>query len=240
MKTELPIKQFSGGGFIETTDTVVMERNIRLIFNGVPRLTVSVSPAELEAFIYGFMYTSGLIGSPHDVRSVESGEEEVRVELVDSRMVSGDLTIGSAGGRFPAAANRGKVFEERWMPDLSALFSLYETFINKSQVFSQTGGVHSAGIAGGGEVHYFSEDIGRHNAIDKVIGKGLLAGIDFSAHYLLLSGRISSEITGKAFNAGIPCIVSQSATTSLAVERARQYNMTVIGFLRGQRCNIYT
>lgn len=240
MKSELVIKQFSGGGFEETVDSVVIERNIRLILNGKHRFTVSLSPEELEAFVLGFMYTSGLIGSVRDVKSIETGEDEVRVELFDNAKISKLFAVGTAGGRFPVMANRGKIFEERWMPDLSVLFVLYQDFINQSQVFTRTGGVHSAGIAGSGEVLFFSEDIGRHNAVDKVIGKALLAGIDFSAHCLLLSGRISSEVTGKAYNAGIPCLVSRSATTSLAVERARQNNMTIIGFLRGQRCNIYT
>jgi len=107
-------------------------------------------------------------------------------------------------------------------------------------VFTLTGGVHAAAISDGKNILFFSEDIGRHNAVDKVIGKTFLNGINFSITILLSSGRISLEIVKKAITAGIPVVLSRSAPTSLAIQTASVKNLTLIGFLRGKRFNIYS
>jgi len=131
-------------------------------------------------------------------------------------------------------------FPSKLIPNLPSLPALFQEFNKQSVVFQQTGGVHSAAISDGKEVLFFTEDIGRHNALDKTIGKALLKEVELGDYFLLTSGRVSGEITKKCFYAGVPTIVSHSAPTSMALERASQFNMTIIGFLRGQRFNIYT
>ena len=115
-----------------------------------------------------------------------------------------------------------------------------QTFNKTSELFKETGGVHSAMICDReGEVA-FSEDIGRHNAMDKVIGYCINQEIDFTQTYAITSGRISSEILLKVAKANIPILISRSAPTDLAVEMATTLGMTLVGFARGTKANIYS
>lgn len=117
---------------------------------------------------------------------------------------------------------------------------LMKEFNNKSELFRETGGVHSCAICSRDEMIFFSEDIGRHNAIDKVIGKSIMSDRGFKDKILLTTGRISSEIILKTARSGIPIIVSHSAPTEFAVKIARELNITMIGFARGDRMNVYS
>jgi FdhD protein len=109
-------------------------------------------------------------------------------------------------------------------------------------IFDRTGGLHAAGLFDSeGNLLHLREDVGRHNAVDKVLGRALLDGLlPLNQHVLLLSGRISFEIMQKALAGGIPIIAAVSAPTSLAVQFAAESGQTLIGFLRNQRMNIYT
>ncbi|MDO8734675.1 MAG: formate dehydrogenase accessory sulfurtransferase FdhD, partial [Elusimicrobiota bacterium] len=100
--------------------------------------------------------------------------------------------------------------------------------------------VHSAGFSDGKKISVFAEDIGRHNAVDKLIGKALIDGIDTKDKILFTSGRVSSDIVQKVLRAKIPVIVSHSAPTSFAVKLCKEKNITLIGFARGRRMNIYS
>ncbi|MCK5427578.1 MAG: formate dehydrogenase accessory sulfurtransferase FdhD, partial [Thermodesulfovibrionia bacterium] len=113
-------------------------------------------------------------------------------------------------------------------------------FQKKSELFRSTGGVHSAALCDAHEMLVFAEDIGRHNAVDKVIGYAFLENIPMQNKILLLSGRLSSEIINKAVRAKVPLLISRAAPTDIAVETAKKYNLTLIGFLRGQKLNVYS
>jgi FdhD protein len=110
----------------------------------------------------------------------------------------------------------------------------------KALLFKATGGVHSAALADNEMLLYFYEDIGRHNAVDKIIGECLLNGTATDDKALFTSGRISSEIMLKAAKLKIQLIVSRAAPTSLSVELAEALNITLVGFVRGRRMNIYS
>jgi len=110
----------------------------------------------------------------------------------------------------------------------------------ESELYRATGGVHSAALCDNRALLIFSEDIGRHNAIDKIFGKCLIEGIQTDNRVIITSGRISSEILLKIAKRNIPIIVSRSAPTSLAVKLANKLGITLIGFARGKRINIYT
>ena len=112
--------------------------------------------------------------------------------------------------------------------------------MKKSEGYKSTGGVHSAALADERHMLVFTEDIGRHNAVDKVIGYALLENIPLQGKIMLASGRLSSEIVSKCARSGIPAVVSRAAPTSLAVKIADAADITLIGFVRGNRMNIYT
>jgi FdhD protein len=111
---------------------------------------------------------------------------------------------------------------------------------DKALLFKSTGGVHSAALAERDKLLFYNEDIGRHNAVDKIVGQCILKNISLEDKILLTSGRISSEIVIKGAKLGLPIIVSRSAPTSLAVALARETGITLVGFARGKRLNIYS
>ncbi|MFA5354056.1 MAG: formate dehydrogenase accessory sulfurtransferase FdhD, partial [Thermodesulfovibrionales bacterium] len=113
-------------------------------------------------------------------------------------------------------------------------------FQDASELYKVTGCVHSAALSDGKEILCLAEDIGRHNAVDKVIGYALSEGIPFEGKIMLASGRLSSEIVSKCARWGIPVVASRTSPTSLAVEIAEKYGVTVTGFIRAERMNVYT
>jgi FdhD protein len=242
MKKEITIKEYKAGKTAEKKDLVVVEKNMELILNGKTRISLSISPREFREFTYGFLLSSGFITSENDVKKLHIGEESIDVSLELKRDAGYILSLGSSGGRHieVTQGEAEKPFQARMIPQFDKLFPLFEEFTGKSVVFAETGGVHSAAVCDGQTIVFFAEDIGRHNAVDKVIGKALLKKIDFAGHFLMLSGRISGEIVKKSFYAGFSTIVSRSAPTSMAIEKAKENNMLIIGFLRGNRFNIYT
>ncbi|MDD1729642.1 MAG: formate dehydrogenase accessory sulfurtransferase FdhD, partial [Methanospirillum sp.] len=109
-----------------------------------------------------------------------------------------------------------------------------------SELHVKTGGIHVVGLISRSEIIIKTEDIGRHNALDRVIGYALRKGIDLTGTCVLISGRISSEMSRKCILAGIPIIASRGATTSLAIEMGNATGLTIIGFIRGGKMNVYT
>ena len=127
--------------------------------------------------------------------------------------------------------------------ELSTIYRLPGTLASAQKVFRSTGGLHAAGLFDpSGRLLVLKEDVGRHNALDKLIGWALLAGraADLRGGIVLVSGRASFELAQKCATAGIPILCAVSAPSSLAVDVARRFGLTLIGFLRGERCNIYT
>jgi len=120
------------------------------------------------------------------------------------------------------------------------LISLMNSFQKKSITFRETGGVHSAALSDGNNILVFKEDIGRHNALDKTIGEALMKGLNMEGLIVLTAGRISTEIISKVAKTQAAFLISRSAPTDQAVKLARELNLTLIGFVRGRRMNIYT
>jgi FdhD protein len=214
------------------------------------------TPGHDDELAAGFLVTEGLIARREDVLRIEPcGRNEdgnlVNVQLAPEVAVDfdkltrhvfassscglcGKATIDAVRGQFPPITSDLLI-------DASTLLALPERMRQTQSTFDRTGGLHaSAMFSPSGELLVLREDVGRHNALDKVIGYGLLSGLlPYDRHVLLVSGRTSFEIMQKALAARVPLIAAVSAPSSLAVDFARESGQTLIGFLRGERMNVY-
>jgi FdhD protein len=175
--------------------------------------------------------------------SIEYGEDVVVDVPAEGEVVSTEdavITSGCIGGiTFPKRLVLQRIEDPFTIP-ADTLKALFRVFQKASDLYQLTGCVHSAGLSDGERMLCLAEDIGRHNAVDKVIGYALLEDIAFSGKIMLASGRLSSEIVSKCAKWGIPMVASRTSPTSLALEIAEKCGVTVAGFVRADRFNVYT
>ena len=195
------------------------------------------SASEIESISHGPDLHRESVGNPSEIKLPREPDlTELTRHVFPSRScgVCGKATIDSVFQQFPPLISSLAVDPEVILTLPTALRAAQETF-------EKTGGLHASALfTAGGELLLLREDVGRHNALDKVIGRGLQDGIDFGQVVLLVSGRISFELTQKALAAGISIIAGISAPTSLAVDLAKKSGQTLIGFLREHGFNLYT
>jgi FdhD protein len=251
---EFDIIEYRDGALTEISDSIASEKRLRIFSDGKEVLNLLCTPTMVKELVVGFALSEGLLedkttGSPAQEWCSERieviwKEEEIEVNLpVIIPDTMGTLTSGCAKGiTFISNPSGDKlpVLRDDTSISATALLEQYKVFQKKSELFRETGGVHSAALCSESEIIVFTEDIGRHNAVDKIIGYSFLENISLKGKILLLSGRLSSEITIKAIQSHIPILVSRAAPTDLSVSIARTSNITLIGFLRGQHMNIYS
>ena len=245
------ILRVTGESRSNVDDVVARESPLTIILNNQELVTLLCSPKDLNYLAVGFLSSEGLVDSKDDVKSVTVDEVRgvVRVETVDDRTLANELLfkrlITSGCGRgasFYSAAdvqNRAKI-ESRTEISPDEVSTLVRDFQHHSELYRTTGGVHSAALCDARNILVFNEDIGRHNAVDKIFGECLLKGILTDGKVIVTSGRISSEILLKVARGNIPIIISKSAPTNLGVKLANDLGITLLGFVRGKRMNVYT
>jgi FdhD protein len=243
---EIDIRRVSGEKFEDARDCVIIEKALKLYINYKFAAALMCMPGEEEELAAGFLFSEGYIASFEDIRSIERKNDNMLCITLAEDMDSEPfretaVTSGCGGGRMSLDFTRDnrKKSAEGSSFSAKAIMELMKQFNNRSELFRETGGVHSCAVCDSRSILIFSEDIGRHNALDKVIGKALILGMDLTGKLVLTSGRISSDMIMKASRAGISIIVSHSAPTDLTLDIAGASNMTVIGFARGSRMNIY-
>ena len=252
-----------GDGRRRTADALATEEplEIRVDSPGLEQRRVAVTmrtPGHDFELAAGFLYTEGIVSAQADVRTVRycdvpREEQQYNVVTVDLRRpydpellqrnfyttsscgVCGRASLDSISVRCAPVAEGPEVSE-------SVVVALPDRLREAQRVFDRTGGLHAAGLFDpAGTLLELREDVGRHNAVDKLVGRALLAGeLPLSERVLMVSGRLSFEIVQKAAVAGIPIVCAVSAPSSLAVDAGRRFGMTLVGFLRGSRFNIYT
>ena len=234
----------------EIEDTVVREFPLTIVLNDQELVTLLCSPADQKNLAVGFLYSEGLINGRDEVKNVtfNEGTGVVRVEteggdvLAREALFSRLITSGCGRGAsfYSATDVTGKKVESPLQVSVSAILALMKDFQHRSETFRATGGVHSAALCDTKNILVFNEDIGRHNAMDKVFGECLLKDIPTDDCLVITSGRISSEILLKVARRNVPILVSKSAPTNLGVKMAEDLGITLVGFVRGKRVNVYT
>lgn len=232
-------------------DVVAKESPLTIILNNRELATLLCSPTDLKYLTVGFLFSEGLLRNREEIKkiTVDDGRGVVRVDVESDEGSVGDallkrfITSGCGrGASFYSAADvqgQAKV-ESRAEISAGAVLALVNEFQHRSQIYRATGGVHSAALCDMRSILVFSEDIGRHNAIDKIFGECVLNGIATDDRIVITSGRISSEILLKVAKRNIPVLVSRSAPTDLGLKLAADLGVTLVGFVRGKRMNVYT
>lgn len=233
-------------------DIVAVEEPLQVIIDGRPLAVLMRTPGDDEILVIGFLLTEGIIGSAAQVRRVdlEARNNHAMVFLVDDHQcdwerltrhlfsasscgLCGKATIDAILQSHPPIESKPK-FNPAVIQSAPAIMRIAQAN------FNSTGGIHASGIfSQDGELLFLREDIGRHNALDKVIGEALIKDVDLSRCFLLVSGRISFELMQKAIAARLPLVAGISAPSSLAVSFAKTSNQTLIGFLRPPTMNYY-
>lgn len=231
-------------------DVVATEVSVTIMENDAEIATLMCTPEHLDDLARGFLWTSGLLARPEEFLDcdVDAGQWVVRVVLRHP------VEPGQMNRRaYTSGCGKGVLFGN--VLDLSGSIPLPDGFVlaaprvqelanwfrRYSDLHHATGGVHTVALsANGADPDLIRDDVGRHNAADKVVGRALRDGVDLSRSILITSGRISSEIVHKARRAGVPVVVSLGAPTHQGVLLARKFNVTLIGFARQARFSIFS
>ncbi|MDA3886245.1 MAG: formate dehydrogenase accessory sulfurtransferase FdhD [Candidatus Delongbacteria bacterium] len=244
---EKNIIKFKNDKISEITDPIVNESTISLVINYKQLTSIACTPEHLKDLAAGFLFTSGITSEDNKLLDLKYDEKnnvvhikmennDIIKELIFSKM----RPVGCGSGELLFAKRNIQRLENDLKIKSLTISSLMKEFNKGSELFLKTGGVHSAALADTEKMLVFREDIGRHNAVDKVIGNMYLNDISLTDKVILTSGRISSEIVMKVINCKIPMIISRSAPTIKAVELAEKNNITLIGFARSTNFNVYT
>lgn len=263
---QIPIKRVSSNDIADAEDVLASEEplEIRMVYGCADaRVQKSISvtmrtPGNDFELARGFLFTEGIITSKEDITGIQhcngANENVVKVELNEgvqidmSKLERHFYTTSSCGvcGKSSIEAVRTvcriAVEEDELRIDSDVIYKLPEILRQQQAVFEQTGGLHASALFDkSGNLLLVREDVGRHNALDKLIGTALKSDmLPLNNHILLLSGRASFELIQKATMVGIKIVAAVGAPSSLAAEMATDAGMTLIGFLRGERFNIYT
>jgi FdhD protein len=238
-------------------DEVVVEEPLEIRVNGESVSVTMRTPGNDFDLAVGLLWTEGIIRSRDEIGTIAYCPDEeqpelkniVNVGLVDStrklesaRRLWSNSSCGLCGkATLDAIHQECKAISSTITVDYNVLCSLPTRLRGAQANFERTGGIHAVGLFDRtGSLLLLREDIGRHNAVDKVLGAALVANVPFAETVMMVSGRLGFEIAQKGVVAGVPVVASISAPSSLAVELAEEFGMTAIGFLRGGSMNVYT
>jgi len=247
---KFPVVQYNDSGKNGIQKTVAREFLLTIFLNGQELVTIMCSPKDLKYLAVGFLVSEGLLQNLESINKIEVDEFAgvVRVETKEapdpgSRFFAKRLiTSGCGGGAtfYSAADIAAAKIESKMKISAEDVLALAREFQHHSELYLSTHGVHSAAICDGKKILVFNEDIGRHNAIDKIFGKCLLEQIPTDNRAVISSGRVSSEIMHKVAKRNIPIVISISSPTSLGVRIADDFGITLIASVSGKKFDVYS
>ena len=241
MRTYVTVR---GGRVSEVAGDVVREQPLTIHVNGEKFLTLLCSPMMLEALVVGYLWMEKVIGDVDEIARVEVSAVDGRADVTLTRPVTLPteriLTSGCGGGitfridhrLFPRLDSALRVRPADLADGMKQLFQA-------ATHYQRSRGIHGAALFDGARLLVVAEDVGRHNAVDKIKGQALLAGMPTADRVLLSTGRISSEMLLKAARMGVPVVASRTSPTEMAVALAEQLNVTVVGYVRPDGLNLY-
>lgn len=229
-----------------TEGGVIEEALVSIYVNGQELATIMCSPIEQEMLALGFLYNEGVIDALEEVALVRANVARSVVDIFlnrsdfepPRRMV---LTSGCGGGvTLQHLTEAHPPLQTDFATTPQIILERMRDLQGAARLYSQVRGVHTAVLANRDRLLVSAEDVGRHNAVDKIAGKALQAGIDTTDGIVLTSGRISSEMLGKARRMGVPLVVSRTSPTSISIRLAQAWNICVVGYVRQGSMRVYT
>jgi FdhD protein len=225
----------------------IVETPVSLTVNGEVWLTFMCTPVNLEAMAVGFLYNEGIIESMTEVADVRLCEHGDNVDVWLNQSVeqpkSWRRTSGCSGG-LTAVETLARVDVSFTLDkpkfDPETIGTLVEMLFESQALYRETGGVHTSALSDGETIIYSAEDIGRHNTLDKIAGLCVMNNAFPETRILISTGRISSEMLQKAARLHAPILISRTSPSSLSIEMAELYGITLIGYARRHRFNVYT
>jgi FdhD protein len=232
-------------------DRIVRETPLTMMVNGEEFATLVCSPIDLEELVIGFLASEGLIRSMEEIREltldrdkgyayVELSHPPSRTAAAHSKRIVGSCCGKSRQFYFQSDARTAKTVMSRLQVTPAQCIRLMRKLQQASEAFHQTGGVHNAALCTPDQLLISYTDIGRHNTLDRIYGHCLQHRISLSDKLITFSGRVSSEVLLKTAKIGIGILLSKSAPTDLALDLAEDLGITVCGFIRGEKMNVYT
>jgi formate dehydrogenase accessory protein FdhD len=237
----------------EVIDYVAEEIPLQIVINKTPYATLRCSPSNLKELTIGHLLSEGILKSIDEIEELSLRKEETvcRVRLKRDVSVEKRLRLSrsfsrvifsACGGRLPfRSVGRQPKIQSDFIVKAEVIMQGVGRLNSDAQIFRKTGGVHVAALyLSDGSLKALAEDVGRHNAVDKVIGACALDNTDFSRCFLALSGRLSGDIVLKAARVGLPIVGSLAAAIDSGIAVAKNAHLTLIGFVRGNRMNVYS
>ncbi len=245
MSQRVRLHHFTSGHFQVRDIPVVQEGPLSVYVNGQELVTLLCTPSKLEALVVGFLSFEGIIRGLEEIQSLTILEED---GYADVRLTSDFVpprrrihTSGCGGGiTFSLETHGSAAMEDNSTVDPRSLFPLIRELYVEAQSYRESRGIHAAALADGEKLVIVTEDVGRHNAIDKICGEAMLRGIPTTGKVLLATGRISSEMLRKGAHMGTPIVVSRTSATTMSIDLAKRLGLTLIGYVRGDSFYVYS
>ena len=252
---ETEVTKIKNGKKFITNDEVIREIKLTIIVNEKRIGAMMSVPVDLKELTVGYLISENIVLDIEDIKKLEiidiDNEHKNFDAIVEANIVDDSLDRLDLEGVIVSGCGRGEsthispmaidaqIMRDNFSIGAKLLFKEMGTFYGQCPLYEQTGCVHTAKVYFDEETYFIGEDIAQHNTIDKAVGKARLAGIDVSKCFLMVSGRLSSEMVAKAVMHQIPILASRTASTCRGVNIADKFGLTLIGFVRGEKMNIY-
>jgi FdhD protein len=241
----LVYSRYTANGMTTMEKEVVREAPVTVYVNGQELITFLCTPQNLRYLVLGFLHLEGIIDSLDEVMLLRVCDEEEMIEVrlthdaeLPTRRV---LTSGCGGGTtFADLTAQTNKLDSTLKVTPSQILGLMHRLYREAELYRTAGGVHTSALSDGQQLLVVASDVGRHNTLDKIKGQCLLEEIDTRDRIILTTGRLSAEMLNKAAKMQVPVLVSRTSPTDLAVEMAKDWGITLIGYARGEQIHVYS
>jgi FdhD protein len=240
---KISFKHYKAGEIESADGKIIVERRVSLFVNGHLWLTFMCTPIDLDALAVGFLFTEGVLTQQSDLREVlihpEGHMVEVWLNKEAAKPENWRFTSGCAGGVVSADKTIAKVPMEQVAHTAEEVIKIATTILAHKGLHENVGGVHTSAVFEDTVPVILCEDIGRHNTLDKLAGRMFLEQVSGKNKVIATSGRISSEMLQKAASMGVGMVISRTSPTSLSIQLAEEYQITMVGYARGRKFRLY-